>query len=86
MFDFLHSILKWQFLAYFTISFAIGMARANLLTLLQVNAHRVQGDSCTARAQLKELQSCCADKRSVRFVSEVSAYKSVEGAIQIINK
>ncbi len=32
------------------------------------------------------LQSCCADKRSVRFVREVSAYESTEGAIQIIHK
>ncbi len=33
-----------------------------------INAHRVSGDSCAARAQLKELRCSCADKRSVRFV------------------
>lgn len=53
-----------------------------------VNAHRVQGDSARRSCTIKRaaLQSCCADKRSVRFLHEVSAYKSAEGAIQIINK
>ncbi len=32
------------------------------------------------------LQSCCADKRSIQLLCEVSAFKSAEGAIQIINK
>ncbi len=54
MFDFIHGILKWQFLnrikidAYFNINFAIGMARANLL---KVRSHqtRMKRINCAMR-------------------------------------
>ncbi len=71
IFDFLHRILKWQFLnrtqieRIFTISFAIEMAHENLLTVLE---HAVE------------------PYEHIRFVCEVSTYKSAEGTIQIMNK
>ncbi len=88
MFDFLHSILKWQFLNRIQIYriFYHQLRDRNLLTLLERAGERAQRSarrSCTIK---RTALQCCADKCSVRFVREVSAYKSSEGVIQIINK
>ncbi len=65
------------------------MARADLLTLLERAGERAQSIGwyarCSCTIKRTVLQSYCVDKRSIQFVREVSAYKSAEGAIQIIN-
>ncbi len=85
MFDFLHSILKWQFLNRIQIDLTLylqfcdrnGSHKCYHTFRVEYKYKLIRAVQLLLQAQLKQLQSYCADNWVVWFVPQASAHKSI---------